>query len=116
MALIHPESIQFEFNSIISELESIDDDADAAGVNFVKIADRSMAKEFGVFALPAIVFFKAGQREPIIYAGDLYDEDALLSWLLTQRNPSGEFIEDMEGVQLRKLIEEAASLAVYFCK
>lgn len=101
---------------MLQELEHIDDDADAAGINFVKIADRSMAKEFGVFALPAIVFFKVGQREPIIYAGDLYDEDALLNWLLTQRNPSGEFIEDMEGVQLRKLIEEAASVAVYFCK
>lgn len=30
-----------------------------------------MAKELGIFALPAIMFFKAGQKEPTIYAGNL---------------------------------------------
>lgn len=30
-----------------------------------------MAKEFGIFALPAIVFFKTGSKEPLIYAGKL---------------------------------------------
>jgi len=28
-----------------------------------------MAKEYGVFALPAIVFFKPTSKEPVIYAG-----------------------------------------------
>lgn len=28
-----------------------------------------MAKEFGVFALPAILFFKQSSKEPVIYAG-----------------------------------------------
>ena len=54
---------------VLAEIEHIDDEADGAGINFVKIDDKQMAKEFGVFALPAVVFFKMGSKEPVIYAG-----------------------------------------------
>lgn len=54
---------------VLAEIEHIDDDADGAGIDFVKIDDKQMAKECGVFALPAIVFFKLGSKEPTIYAG-----------------------------------------------
>uniref|UniRef100_A0A336L648 CSON004835 protein n=1 Tax=Culicoides sonorensis TaxID=179676 RepID=A0A336L648_CULSO len=100
--------------TVLTEIEHIDDEADASGINFVKIHDKDMAKEFGVFALPAIVFFKTGSKEPLIYAGDLYEEEAILNWLLTQRNPAGDFIEDLEGAKLRNLIETSPSIAVYF--
>lgn len=101
---------------VLAEIEHIDDEADGAGINFVKIDDRQMAKEVGVFALPAIVFYKHHSREPVIYAGDLYDEEAILNWLLTQKNPGGDVIEDLEGQKLKRLIEESPSIAVYFCK
>lgn len=32
-----------------------------------------MAKEFGIFALPAILFFRQNSKEPVIYAGKLVD-------------------------------------------
>ncbi|XP_026737291.1 uncharacterized protein LOC113500635 isoform X5 [Trichoplusia ni] len=99
---------------VLAEIEHIDDDADDSGINFVKIDDRQMAKEFGVFALPAVLFFKMGSKDPVIYAGDLYDEQQLLSWLLTQKNPAGDVIEALEGQDLLDLIEESSSLAVYF--
>ncbi|XP_013144969.1 PREDICTED: uncharacterized protein LOC106108359 isoform X2 [Papilio polytes] len=99
---------------VLAEIEHIDDDADGAGINFVKIDDRQMAKEYGVFALPAVLFFKLGSKEPVIYAGDLYDEHQLLSWLLTQKNPAGDIIEALEGKDLLDLIEESVSVAVYF--
>lgn len=54
---------------VLAEIEHIDDDADGAGINFVKIDDRQMAKEYGVFALPAVLFFKMGSKDPVIYAG-----------------------------------------------
>lgn len=54
---------------VLAEIEHIDDDADGAGINFVKIDDRQMAKDFGVFALPAVLFFKLGSKDPVIYAG-----------------------------------------------
>lgn len=54
---------------VLAEIEHIDDEADGAGINFVKIDDKAMAKEFGVFALPAILFFRQNSKEPVIYAG-----------------------------------------------
>ncbi|XP_054090915.1 uncharacterized protein LOC105221368 isoform X2 [Zeugodacus cucurbitae] len=99
---------------VLAEVEHIDDEADKAGIDFVKIDDKHMAKEFGVFALPAIVFFKPSSKEPVIYAGDLYEEEQILAWLLTQKDPSGDVIEDLEGEKLVHLIEESGSIAVYF--
>lgn len=49
-------------------------------------------------------------------AGDLYEEDQILNWLMTQKDPGGDFIEDIEGERLVNLIEESGSMAVYFCK
>lgn len=54
---------------VLAEIEHIDDDADAAGIDFVKIDDKKLAKEMGVFALPAVLFFKMSSKEPVIYAG-----------------------------------------------
>ncbi|CAH0558548.1 unnamed protein product [Brassicogethes aeneus] len=99
---------------VLSEVENIDDDADSAGINFVKIDDKQMAKELGVFALPAILFFKTGSKDPVIFAGDLYDEHQILQWLLTQKDPSGDVIEDTEGSELITMIEKEEALAVYF--
>lgn len=56
---------------VLAEIEHIDDEADEVGINFVKIDDKQMAKEVGVFALPAIVFYKQHSKEPVIYAGGL---------------------------------------------
>lgn len=59
-------------NRVLAEIEHIDDDADKAGIDFVKIDDKKLAKEMGVFALPAILFFKMGSKEPVIYAGNTH--------------------------------------------
>lgn len=50
------------------------------------------------------------------FAGDLYDEDEILNWLLTQKDPTGEVIEELEGDELLKAIHKSESLAIYFCK
>lgn len=55
----------------MAEIEHIDDEADGAGINFVKIDDKQMAKEYGVFALPGVVFFKMSSKDPVIYAGNV---------------------------------------------
>lgn len=54
---------------VLLEIEHIDDEAEQAGIDFVKIDDPSMAKQYGVFALPAILFFKMSSKEPVIFAG-----------------------------------------------
>ncbi|GAB0094572.1 Kynurenine 3-monooxygenase [Sergentomyia squamirostris] len=99
---------------VLTEVEHIDDEADRAGIDFVKIDDRKMAKEIGVFALPAIVFYKSNSKEPVIYAGDIYEEQDILNWILTQKDPGGDVIEDLEGDKLHALIEDSSSLAVFF--
>jgi hypothetical protein len=43
---------------VLQELENIDDDAEVAGIPIVKLEDKLLAKTVGVFALPAIVFFR----------------------------------------------------------
>lgn len=48
--------------------------------------------------------------------GDLYEEQDILNWLLTQKDPTGDVIDEVEGEALMKTIEEAEALAVYFCK
>ncbi|XP_046832570.1 uncharacterized protein LOC124430289 isoform X2 [Vespa crabro] len=99
---------------VLAEIEHIDDEADSAGIKFVKIDDKELAKHYGVFALPGILFFKLTSKEPVIFAGDLYDEDQILQWLMTQKDPSGEAIEVLDGEELLNLIRESESLAVYF--
>lgn len=54
--------------------------------------------------------------EKIGLTGDLYDEEQILQWLMTQKDPSGEAIEALEGEELLNLIRESESLAIYFCK
>lgn len=49
-------------------------------------------------------------------SGDLYEEDQILNWLMAQKDPGGDVIEDIEGDHLIKLIEESGSMAVYFCE
>ncbi|XP_071549030.1 uncharacterized protein hlk isoform X4 [Panulirus ornatus] len=100
---------------VLAELENIDDEADANGIDFVKIDDAQLAKEVGVYALPAIVFYRAGTEDPIIYAGgDMKNEENLLSWLLTEKDPTADFIEDMEGDALQRVIRDSDAIAVYF--
>lgn len=57
---------------VLEELEKIDDDADAHGINMVKIDDNALAKKYGVFAIPAILFFNSEDKQPVIYAGESY--------------------------------------------
>lgn len=39
-----------------------------------------------------------------------------MNWLLTQKDPSGEVIEALQGDELRRLIASDESVAVYFCE
>lgn len=50
------------------------------------------------------------------FSGDLYNEEEILNWLMTQKDPSGDVIEELEGEQLLHAIHNSESLAVFFCK
>lgn len=54
---------------ILEELETIDDDTDKEGIQFVKSKDAKLAAEIGVFSFPALVYYETGV--PIMYSGKL---------------------------------------------
>lgn len=58
---------QKKSQKVLSELENIDDDCDQHNIAFVKINDLDEAKEYGIDALPTLVFFE--RRIPHIYDG-----------------------------------------------
>ena len=101
--------------SVLQELENVDDEAEAADIPLIKLEDKNLAKEIGVFALPSVVFFRAN-TDPTIYAGDLKNEEAILEWLLVQKDPSNEAIEEQTGENLVKTIDNTEAVAVFLCK
>ena len=56
---------------MLTELETIDDDTDKFGVQFVKINDKKLAKKYGISEFPALTYFR--NKEPIKYEGTSID-------------------------------------------
>lgn len=52
---------------ILEELETIDDDTDEHGIQFVKSNDVKLAHEIGIFSFPALVYYETGV--PIMFDG-----------------------------------------------
>jgi hypothetical protein len=46
----------------MKELENIDDEADQLGIAFVKINDQSLAQEYSLDSLPALVYYRRQVR------------------------------------------------------
>jgi len=99
--------------NVLTELENIDDEADMYGIDFVKINDDEAAKKFGVVHVPALVYFR--KRVPLIFDGDLFDENRVLSWLTSQDVfEIKDEIEEVNRKMLDKLLEENEFVTVYF--
>lgn len=45
-------------DTVLAELEKIDDDTDSFGVDFVKINDKRLAKQYGIKNFPALTYFR----------------------------------------------------------
>ena len=61
------------------------------------------------------IHFQFG-KEPVIYAGDLKNEDAVIEGLLVQKDPTNEAIEEEDGPGVRNVIENSEAVAVYICE
>ena len=49
----------------MQKLEEIDDDAAQEKINFVQILDQSLANEYGLETIPALVYYR--NKVPIVY-------------------------------------------------
>lgn len=45
-------------DKVLAGLEQIDDDTDSFGVDFVKINDKRLAKQYGIKSFPALTYFR----------------------------------------------------------
>lgn len=96
-------------------LEKIDGEADLFGIDFVKISNSEAAEKYDILNVPCLVYFR--KKIPLIYDGDLVQEDKILKWLTSQdvfeiKNE----IEEVNKKMLDKLLDENEFLAVFFCK
>lgn len=102
-------------DTVLAELEKIDDDTDSFGVDFVKINDKRVAKQYGISKFPALTYFR--EKEPIIYEGDLMDEEGVLDFLTSlEAMDLPDRIEEVNSKILMKIIEDTDYVAVLFCK
>lgn len=97
-------------DKILDELESIDDECDQLGINFVKMDDTEEAKDYGVTSFPTLVYFEQGI--PTVFEGDLENEEEVLDWL--ERQTNSDEIEDVTDEMLDMIIEKMPHVAVLF--
>lgn len=99
----------------LNALESIDDELDEAGIIFVTTEDTNIAKKHNIKSYPQLVFFR--NRDPLLFTGDLDDEDEVLSWITdedTLEIPGK--IEEVNTKMLDKILSENDHVVVFFCK
>lgn len=60
--------------------------------------------------------FKSIQNMRHLLSGDFKKSERILEWLINQKDPMLDRIEEVDGGTLRKLIDTADHLAVYFCE
>lgn len=120
--------------AVLKELENIDDECDSNDIAFVKISNLDEAKEYGLDALPALVYFE--NRIPSVYEGiavsptlvgwnnsvkvswfmfdigNLSEEEQVLKWLVEQKN--SDTIEELTDELLENIIKTNEYVVVYF--
>ena len=107
---------QEESSAALAELENIDTQADKVGIAFVKINDLELVSEFGLGAMPALVYYR--HTTPIVYDGDITDEAKVLDWLINNRNmgDDSERLEEVSTTTLEGMTSTSEGLVVLFCK
>lgn len=103
-----------ECDKILKELENIDDELDETGIIFVTTEDMGFAKKQGIKTFPTLAFFR--NKEPLIFKGDIEDEDEVLSWITdedTLEIPGK--IEEVNAKMLENILEENDYIVIFFC-
>lgn len=99
---------------ILQELENIDEECEEKDIDFVKISDDGIEKDYDLPGLPALAFYRHKFRT--IYTGDMMHEEAILEWVLDLHSSTPDVIENVDRKTLQVLINDVEHLAVFFCK
>ena len=101
-----------ECDKTLAELENIDHIAEDHDIDFVKVNDPKMAKEYNIVSFPTLMFFR--NRFPQFYAGNLKDEETVLQWLIDQKDAKEDVIELVDRHMLEVLLDDIDHLTVFF--
>lgn len=104
-----------ECDDILEELENIDDELDETGIIFVTTEDLALAKKHGIKGFPKLVFFR--NKEPLLYSGDIEDEDEVLAWLTDEDTLEiPDRIEEVNEKMLDDVLMKNDHVVVFFCE
>eukprot|EP00092_Neocalanus_flemingeri_P058940 GFUD01070340.1.p1 GENE.GFUD01070340.1~~GFUD01070340.1.p1 ORF type:complete len:2430 (-),score=751.56 GFUD01070340.1:121-7410(-) len=93
----------------MSDMDTVDDEAEKMEIFMVKVDDSTIARSYGIYALPAVIHYENGV--PNIYEGATSNV-AILNWLEEQKTTAA--IEEVNGVLLDRLIVDQEYVAVLF--
>ena len=108
------ESDDCETKEILAGLETINDDVNNVGIEFVMTKDRRLAKrEFGVSSFPSLGLFRNGNFLP--YTGDLKNTIEMSGWLTgTDALEVEGIVEQVTEDMLKNIIELEDDVLVLF--
>lgn len=102
-----------ECDKVLQKLENIDHIAEQSDIDFVRVKDVRLAKEYNIVSFPALVFFR--RRIPAFYEeGSLKDADKVLKWLLKQKDTHKDVIEEVDRHMLGVLLDDVDHIVVFF--
>lgn len=101
-----------ECDKVLTELENIDHIAEENDIDFVKVKDPKLAKEYNIVTFPTLIFFR--NRFPQFYEGNLKDEDTVLKWLIDNKVAKEDVIELVDRHMLEVLLDDIDYITVFF--
>jgi thiol-disulfide isomerase/thioredoxin len=101
-----------ECDKVLTELENIDHIAEENDIDFVKVKDPKLAKEYNIVTFPTLIFFR--KRFPQFYEGNLKDEETVLQWLIDNKVAKEDVIELVDRYMLEVLLDDIDHIVVFF--
>jgi len=98
----------------LEHMEDIDDETDVFHIRFLRINDPELADDYSLTRIPCLVFFR--REIPIVYAGDMNDENEMLEWLIKNQSSADDedVLESVDGEQLEIMVDNVDNLMIYF--
>ena len=96
---------------VMAELETVDDNLESEGVEFVWCSDPDAIDEYGLRVWPSLVYFARGV--PVVFAGNLRSDDTILGWI-TRELQAEEEMPEVRPAVLDSLLDRLEFVAVVF--
>lgn len=98
----------------LEHMEDIDDETDVFEIRFLRINDAELAEDYSLPRIPCLVFFR--REIPIVYAGDMNDENEMLEWLIKNQSSADDedVLEHVNEEKLEIMVDNVDNLMIYF--